>query len=79
MDFHDNFEEETMATIKPNTGVGTASLASSLITPGYPMAAAPMASPHATAEAAAGKTDGQAHTLRDKILHQAGHDSNRSV
>lgn len=68
-----------MATITPNTGKGTASLGSALVTPGYPMAAAPLASPHAAVEFTAGKTGGTPNATRDKILHQAGHDSNRTV
>ena len=34
-----------MATVTPNIGVGTASLASSLVTPGWPLASVPASNP----------------------------------
>jgi hypothetical protein len=63
-----------MAAITPNVGVGTASLGSPLITPGFPMAAVQKSSPLAEMgpPAAAELPIPSATVRRDQSLTQAG-------
>jgi hypothetical protein len=68
-----------MATITPNIGVGTASLASALITPGYPMAAVAKSSPlSGLAEPSVMLPAGQS-VRRDASLAQVGEQASRVV
>jgi hypothetical protein len=66
-----------MSVITPNTGSPTVSLSSPLITPGYPLVSVEKSNP---VEHGTGKDDGvPPATKRQNAVHQAGHDSNRSL
>ena len=68
-----------MASIKPEIGVGTASLSMPLVTPGYPMASVPHSNPVAVTEEQQTQTSGVDSAVRDASLAQAGHASDRVV
>ena len=70
-----------MATITPNLGKGTASLASALITPGYPMAVVPKSSPLAGQIPPAAPLIGEpgVSVRRDASLAQVGEQDSRVV
>jgi hypothetical protein len=65
--------------ITPNIGVGTASLASALITPGYPMAAVPRSSPLAGIAEPAVPLPANQSVRRDASLAQVGEQAERVV
>jgi len=68
-----------MAIITPNIGVGTTSLASPLITPGWPLASVPASNPIAGNP---GTTPGMNATDAADLLAaatQAGNQANRTV
>jgi len=66
-----------MSVIVPNIDTPTVSLSSPLITPGYPLAAVEKSSP---VEPATGKQENVTPTAkRQNALHQAGHDSDRTL
>ena len=67
-----------MATITPNISVN-ASLASPLITPGYPMVAVPKSNPNADQEQAAAIAGKSVAAVRDAALVQSGHIADRTI
>ena len=68
-----------MATVTPNIGVGTASLASALVTPGYPMAAVPQSNPLSGVVNPTGQLPADQSLRRDASLLQVGEQSSRVI
>jgi hypothetical protein len=68
-----------MAIITPNVGVGNASLAMPLVTPGYPMASVPHSNPIAAQEEQQTQSSAVGSPVRDAALAQVGEQTSRVV